>query len=201
MRVPRPASLLPLLLAVLLLATPPGRLAGADSQQQFKQDAVPPDVQVTSPASEDYYDSDYEDDPSEVSTARPPTPDKGSPLLLPEVTFACLGRSEGYYADVQLRCEVFHYCKPDGVRFSFVCPPKSSFNQKLLICDYDPAAVSLCADSDLFFHLNDAPASQRLFDSRQRNVTVDGGTREYDAEAPTSQACHQTRHCPDAKNN
>ncbi|KAM7287992.1 uncharacterized protein ISCGN_031681 [Ixodes scapularis] len=159
MRVPRPASLVPLLLAVLLLASPPGRLAGADSQQQFKQDAVPPDVQVTSPASEDYYDSDYEDDPSEVSTARPPTPDKGTPLLLPEVTFACVGRSEGYYADVQLRCEVFHYCKPDGVRFSFVCPPKSSFNQKLLICDYDPAAVSLCADSDLFFHLNDAPAA------------------------------------------
>ncbi|CAN7939289.1 unnamed protein product [Ixodes hexagonus] len=162
MRVYRPASPSLVLVLVLLLA-PPGRLAGdlppQQQHQQSKRDAAPPDVQVTSPASEDYYDSDYEDDPGEASTARPPQPDKGSPLLLPDVTFACHGRSEGYYADVQLRCEVFHYCKPDGVRFSFVCPPKSSFNQKLLICDYDPAAVSMCPDSDLFFHLNEAPAA------------------------------------------
>ena len=65
-------------------------------------------------------------------------------LILPKVKFICKGRSEGYYADVDFDCEVFHYCKTNGFRFTFVCPPNSKFNQKQMTCDYE-AKDSICS--------------------------------------------------------
>ena len=73
---------------------------------------------------------------------------KEDPLqaILPKVKFVCKGRAEGYYADTDFDCEVFHYCKTSGFRFTFVCPPKSKFNQKQMTCDYE-AKDSICSDS------------------------------------------------------
>lgn len=73
---------------------------------------------------------------------------KEDPLqaILPKVKFVCKGRSEGYYADTDFDCEVFHYCKTSGFRFTFVCPPKSKFNQKQMTCDYE-AKDSICTDA------------------------------------------------------
>ncbi|XP_018496431.1 mucin-5AC-like [Galendromus occidentalis] len=95
---------------------------------------------------------DDDDDDDDPLAARPKT----DPLqkLLPYITFDCHGRLEGYYADLQFGCEVFHYCKKEGKRFSFICPPNSTFNQKLMICDYDKIAKDTCVDSPNFFHLN-----------------------------------------------
>ncbi|XP_064476467.1 mucin-6-like [Ornithodoros turicata] len=73
---------------------------------------------------------------------------------LQRAKFACLGKAEGYYADTTVDCEAFHYCKPDGTRYSFVCPPKSRFNQKLLICDYDLGALALCPESERYYQQN-----------------------------------------------
>ncbi|XP_023230621.1 uncharacterized protein LOC111630709 [Centruroides sculpturatus] len=75
--------------------------------------------------------------------------------ILPHVTFDCGGRTEGYYADIQFDCEVFHYCKPNGERFTFVCPPKSRFNQKHMICDYDRYGMKLCHTAEKYFKLNE----------------------------------------------
>lgn len=71
------------------------------------------------------------------------------------MTFDCSGRTEGYYADIQFDCEVFHYCKPNGERFTFVCPPKSRFNQKHMICDYDRYGMKLCHTAEKYFKLNE----------------------------------------------
>ncbi|XP_022648708.1 mucin-17-like isoform X3 [Varroa destructor] len=81
---------------------------------------------------------------------------KEDPLqkLLPYITFDCFGRLEGYYADLQFGCEVFHYCKKEGKRFSFICPPNSTFNQRLMICDYDKTAKETCLEAPRYFHLN-----------------------------------------------
>ena len=76
------------------------------------------------------------------------TQSKEDPLqeILPKVKFVCKGRAEGYYADTDFDCEVFHYCKTSGFRFTFVCPPKSKFNQKQMTCDYE-AKDSICMDA------------------------------------------------------
>ncbi|KAK8773414.1 hypothetical protein V5799_012050 [Amblyomma americanum] len=84
---------------------------------------------------------------------------RGSPLLLPDVKFSCRGRATGYYADVELRCSVFHYCGPEADRYSFVCPPKSTFNQRLLMCDYEPGAAELCPHSESYYNVTTATSS------------------------------------------
>lgn len=113
-------------------------------------------------------DDDDDDDPL---AARPKT----DPLqkLLPYITFDCTGRLEGYYADLQFGCEVFHYCKKEGKRFSFICPPNSTFNQKLMICDYEKMAKASCLDSPHFFHLN-----KQLYGIKQRYKFPEYATSE-----------------------
>ncbi|XP_075527375.1 uncharacterized protein LOC142559704 [Dermacentor variabilis] len=76
------------------------------------------------------------------------------PLQLPDVKFSCQGRATGYYADIDLRCSVFHYCGAQGDRYSFVCPPKSTFNQRLLMCDYEPGALELCPRSESLYNIS-----------------------------------------------
>ena len=48
--------------------------------------------------------------------------------ILPKVKFDCKDRKEGYYADPDFNCEVFHYCKRNGYRFTLVCPVKSRYS-------------------------------------------------------------------------
>ncbi|RWS30344.1 hypothetical protein B4U80_03254 [Leptotrombidium deliense] len=67
--------------------------------------------------------------------------------ILPKVKFDCTGLKEGYYPDVDFDCEVFHYCKTNGFRFTFVCPPKQRFNQRHMTCDFDPPGVKTCGKS------------------------------------------------------
>ncbi|KAL1420499.1 hypothetical protein MTO96_024172 [Rhipicephalus appendiculatus] len=68
--------------------------------------------------------------------------------------FSCQGRETGYYADVELRCSVFHYCGAQGDRYSFVCPPKSTFNQRLLMCDYEASALEVCPHSESLYNVS-----------------------------------------------
>lgn len=54
-------------------------------------------------------------------------PDRLSILLL-DSTFTCYQMKNGYYADEELDCEVFHYCQ-DNVKHSWLCPEGASFHQ------------------------------------------------------------------------
>ncbi|XP_077548702.1 uncharacterized protein LOC144162066 [Haemaphysalis longicornis] len=122
-----------------------------------------------------------------LAAAAAAEPQRGSPLLLPDVKFGCQGRATGYYADVELKCSVFHYCGPQGDRYSFVCPPKSTFNQRLLSCDYDPAAVGLCPHSESLFNATPPttpPPSPRL----RKPVTRPPTTTTTTTEPPTTRA-------------
>lgn len=49
-------------------------------------------------------------------------------LLLQKTQFGCVEKKDGYYADEELDCEVFHYCQ-DRVRHSWLCPEGASFHQ------------------------------------------------------------------------
>ncbi|XP_037796024.1 vegetative cell wall protein gp1-like isoform X2 [Penaeus monodon] len=53
-----------------------------------------------------------------------------------DVRFSCQNRYPGMYADQDYECQVFHWCLGDERMFSFLCGYGTSFNQRLLTCDY-----------------------------------------------------------------
>ncbi|GFY66061.1 chitin-binding type-2 domain-containing protein [Trichonephila inaurata madagascariensis] len=69
--------------------------------------------------------------------------------LLPQVTFDCKGKT-GYFPDSKFDCEVFHYCKPDGTRNTFLCPTNSLFNQLSMVCEDKSALNSrICKEGSI----------------------------------------------------
>ncbi|XP_072391190.1 uncharacterized protein js isoform X2 [Diabrotica undecimpunctata] len=53
-----------------------------------------------------------------------------------QTNFSCLGRTTGYYADVDKGCQVYHMCDGLGRQFSYTCPNATLFQQRMLICDH-----------------------------------------------------------------
>ncbi|XP_035219389.1 U-scoloptoxin(01)-Cw1a-like, partial [Stegodyphus dumicola] len=82
----------------------------------------------------------------------------GADLLVGPVktTFSCF--NDGYYADVDNNCQIFHVCHSieteDGSRetqqWSFLCGNQTVFNQLTLSCA-DPDDVVPCAQAPEFF--------------------------------------------------
>uniref|UniRef100_A0A182KC07 Chitin-binding type-2 domain-containing protein n=1 Tax=Anopheles christyi TaxID=43041 RepID=A0A182KC07_9DIPT len=54
---------------------------------------------------------------------------------IPKTVFDCKNHGNGYFADLETRCQVFHICD-DGKKISFLCPNGTIFRQLDLICDW-----------------------------------------------------------------
>ena len=77
--------------------------------------------------------------------------------FLSTIQFDCSNRSEGYYADIDLNCRTFHYCKQEQRQFTFNCPGSSQFNQKELTCEnnnFENDSNEICQNSTKFFFIN-----------------------------------------------
>lgn len=69
---------------------------------------------------------------------------------IPETSFHCDSqRYWGMYADVDTRCQIWHYCDRYGKQHSFLCPNGTVFSQTTFICDW-------------WFNV-DCPTSQQLY--------------------------------------
>merc|ERR1739844_378651 len=70
-----------------------------------------------------------------------------------DLNFSCDGRAYGYYADPATNCQVFHICLGDGdIKWSFLCPNQTIFNQQYFVCDY---AINVeCDSAESFYNLN-----------------------------------------------
>ncbi|XP_076372823.1 U-scoloptoxin(01)-Er1a-like [Tachypleus tridentatus] len=56
-------------------------------------------------------------------------------------TFSCTGRMEGYYADTDNGCKIFHRCVPNVMSFtSYICNNETIFDQQELVCNYEMEA-------------------------------------------------------------
>merc|ERR1712083_30507 len=82
----------------------------------------------------------------------------------PTSSFSCNGRVEGgYYADTELRCQAFQICVHDSegglVKYSFLCPNGSLFDQQYFVCDFWFNVD--CAQAESFYFLNDEIAAER----------------------------------------
>ncbi|XP_060534543.1 U-scoloptoxin(01)-Cw1a-like [Cylas formicarius] len=52
------------------------------------------------------------------------------------LSFRCDQKLPGYYSDPEAQCQVWHWCLPNGQKFSFLCPNGTIFNQFARVCDW-----------------------------------------------------------------
>ncbi|XP_055610729.1 uncharacterized protein LOC129757491 isoform X2 [Uranotaenia lowii] len=98
-----------------------------------------------------------QDGPYNLRSALPGEPDIDYPILgrIPETSFKCHQRHDGYYADVEARCQVFRVCAntdDTGNGFAFLCPNGTLFNQKYFVCDWYMNVR--CEESENFYSRN-----------------------------------------------
>ncbi|KZC09447.1 hypothetical protein WN55_11190 [Dufourea novaeangliae] len=85
---------------------------------------------------EDYYyeDVDERNNPTNEAPAVPPG------FLSPSAkypTFYCDEQPyPGFFADVETRCQAWHYCDIDGRQATFLCPNGTQFSQAVFVCDW-----------------------------------------------------------------
>ena len=116
---------------------------------------------------------------------------KGGALqkILSTVTFNCKNRHEGYYSDIEFNCQIFHYCKQNAIKFTFVCPSNSIFNQQEMSCDYNlPNFKQFCQDSSKYYYLNSILYKQRR---KSYNQTANNHSVLL---APQQQSTNQHQH-------
>jgi hypothetical protein len=69
----------------------------------------------------------------------------------------------GYYSDTELRCQAFQICVHDRdgglVKYSFLCPNGSLFDQQYFICDFWFHVD--CSQAESLYSLNDEIAAER----------------------------------------
>lgn len=95
-------------------------------------------------------------------------------LLLEKSTFTCSGKSDGYFADNSVNCQVFHYCVA-GAKHSWMCPEGTVFHQVHLNCV--PASQDICNTAEKFFFVNDY--LHKELENRGPNNTVLYAQRYY----------------------
>ena len=109
-----------------------------------------------------FWAQEDEDDPFE-SLARniPGTAGDDYPIFaqVPPTLFQCSGLTPGgYYADPETDCQAFHICVDHNrleelVKYSFLCPNGTIFNQEYFICDWWFNVD--CAQAESYYSLNE----------------------------------------------
>ncbi|CAD6215567.1 GSCOCG00000378001-RA-CDS [Cotesia congregata] len=69
----------------------------------------------------------------------PGRPGTDFPVLgkVPYTNFYCDDQEyPGFFADVETRCQAWHYCDIDGRQATFLCPNGTQFSQAVLVCDW-----------------------------------------------------------------
>ncbi|CAH1635654.1 unnamed protein product [Spodoptera littoralis] len=95
-----------------------------------EQGAVPAPPAFLSPSVKEYL---------ELGMAIPGKPGTDYPVLgaVPYTNFYCDDQPyPGFFADMETRCQAWHYCDIDGRQASFLCPNGTVFSQGVASCDW-----------------------------------------------------------------
>merc|ERR1712106_1212566 len=98
-----------------------------------------------------------------LEEAIPGAPGEDYPIYAtpPETSFLCDGFIQGYYADPEAECQAFHICADLGlgdlIKYSFLCPNGTLFNQQYFICDWWFNVD--CSQAEDFYSLNEEVAA------------------------------------------
>lgn len=68
-------------------------------------------------------------------------------ISIPESKFDCLGRHDGYYANIELKCQVYHHCAAGPQRYDFLCPNFTLFDQTTFTCRFINSVDCLSSES------------------------------------------------------
>ncbi|XP_045120222.1 uncharacterized protein DDB_G0293534-like [Portunus trituberculatus] len=71
----------------------------------------------------------------------------------PGLSFTCEDKLPGYYADPEAQCQVWHWCVSSTMKYSFLCPNRTLFNQLYRVCDWWFNVD--CADSPSSYNINE----------------------------------------------
>jgi len=114
-----------------------------------------------------------------LGEAIPGEPGEDYPIYseVPETSFSCDGQVEGgYYSDPEAECQAFHICGGGSagslIKYSFLCPNGSLFNQEYFVCDWWFNVD--CSQAENFYSLNDEIAAEREANSPGQGQ-YDGG--------------------------
>merc|ERR1711997_902184 len=121
-----------------------------------------------------------QDDPlASLAQNIPGVPGEDYPIFVtpPDTGFDCDAQIEGYYSDQDADCQAFHICGNDGsgslIKYSFLCPNGTLFNQQYFICDWGFNVD--CSQAQTFYSLNAdiaAAAAAANEDREARNLDV-----------------------------
>lgn len=57
--------------------------------------------------------------------------------VVPYTDFYCDDQPyPGFFADMDTRCQAWHYCDIDGRQTTFLCPNGTQFSQAVFVCDW-----------------------------------------------------------------
>merc|ERR1711892_115827 len=136
-------------------------------------------VPVYSGGQAGYSGNDAQDAFNALGESIPGEPGEDYPIYseVPETSFTCDGQIEGgYYSDPGAECQAFHICGggPAGslIKYSFLCPNGSLFNQEYFVCDWWFNVD--CSQAEDFYSLNDEIAAEREANSPGQGQ-YDGG--------------------------
>ncbi|KAK9878861.1 hypothetical protein WA026_003694 [Henosepilachna vigintioctopunctata] len=75
----------------------------------------------------------------ELGKSIPGRPGTDYPVLgkVPYTNFYCDDQPyPGFFADMEARCQSWHYCDTDGRQTTFLCPNGTQFSQAVFVCDW-----------------------------------------------------------------
>jgi len=123
-------------------------------------------VPIYSGGAAGYNGNDPRDAFNALGEAIPGEPGEDYPIYseVPDTSFVCDGQVEGgYYADPEAECQAFHICgggvEGSLIKYSFLCPNGSLFNQEYFVCDWWFNVD--CSQAENFYFLNDEIAAER----------------------------------------
>lgn len=117
-------------------------------QSNYRDEAREPDYL-------DEQDGQYREELYNNINTIPGVPGVDYPTLatIPRSAFSCSDKLPGFYADEEARCQVWHYCKTDGLKESFLCPNGTIYNQANRVCEW--WFNVLCEDTLAAYRVNE----------------------------------------------
>ncbi|XP_071524853.1 uncharacterized protein [Panulirus ornatus] len=117
-----------------------------------------------------YQEEERDEDYEESTNTIPGEPGKDYPVhaIIPSTGFSCSDKLPGFYVDEKANCQVWHYCKTDGLKESFLCPNGTIYNQANRVCEWwfnvdcdsDTIAQQYKVNEDLYIIPSPKPDSE-----------------------------------------
>ncbi|GFU15438.1 chitin-binding type-2 domain-containing protein [Nephila pilipes] len=108
--------------------------------------------------------------------------------VIPKTSFLCSDQlyNPGFYADIETRCQVFHYCY-EHRKESFLCPLGTIFNQPILSCDYWYSSNCTTAPAYYYVNVKENPSKTTNLFGDQSDIVLDKVIHLHDGDTKSTE--------------